>query len=275
MMPHRRSFGSPWIVAVLLVVGIASVRAASAEVRPGLTDPRPGPALRACDTCFAGGPLLARASLWYGLGAVACVAVTIPQDRWLTEEATESSSPAALRLSRLAQPLGNAFVLLPATAVVYGIARWKSHAALAGSAERVAASILVTGAATLVLKEAIGRLRPHESQNDALVFQPFSAHSSFPSGHASVAFAVATMLAEEHPSWEIRCLAYGAASLVAWSRVRDGEHWTSDVVAGAALGIWAASGVEHAMRSDDRAARRWSGLTTRLDPSGVAIAWRF
>jgi membrane-associated phospholipid phosphatase len=30
------------------------------------------------------------------------------------------------------------------------------------------------------------------------------------------------------------------AGLVGWSRLRDGEHWSSDVVAGAALGFWTA-----------------------------------
>ncbi len=274
MLRHRAP-GPPWTVAYLLVVVTVCVGAASAEVRPRVTDPRPGAVCPARDSCFAGRPLLARTDLWYGLGAVACVAVTVPQDRWLTEEVTESSSAGARRLSRLAQPLGNAIIVLPATAIVYGIARWSGHTALAGSAERSAVSILATGAATLVLKEAFGRLRPHDSQDDAAVFRPFSGHSSFPSGHASVAFAVATTLAEEHPSWGPRCLAYSAASLVAWSRVRDREHWTSDVVGGAALGICAAREVERRMRSDSGATRRLSRLTTCLGPSGVALAWRF
>jgi membrane-associated phospholipid phosphatase len=57
---------------------------------------------------------------------------------------------------------------------------------------------------------------------------------SFPSGHASMAFAVATVQAELHPDeapyW------YGGAALVSLSRVKLRRHHVQDVLAGAALG---------------------------------------
>ena len=43
-------------------------------------------------------------------------------------------------------------------------------------------------------------------------------------------------------------VAYPIASLVGWSRVQDDEHWASDVVAGAALGLWTARKTEEALR---------------------------
>ena len=49
-------------------------------------------------------------------------------------------------------------------------------------------------------------------------------------GHATVAFAAATMAADRHPDqapwW------YGAAALIGWSRVRKNRHRTEDVLAG-------------------------------------------
>ena len=61
--------------------------------------------------------------------------------------------------------------------------------------------------------------------------------SSFPSGHTTAAFSAATVYAYEYKDeLLIPILAYSAASLVGISRITQNAHWTTDVVAGAALG---------------------------------------
>ena len=69
---------------------------------------------------------------------------------------------------------------------------------------------------------------------------PFtSSYTSFPSGHTTTAFAVATVLAMGyHDKIWVGISSYTMASLVAVSRIHDGKHWGSDVVAGAALGFF-------------------------------------
>jgi len=62
-----------------------------------------------------------------------------------------------------------------------------------------------------------------------------TAHDSFPSGHATAAFAVATMESEFHP--REAPLWYAGAAAIADSRVVLHRHRWSDVVAGAALGF--------------------------------------
>ena len=57
--------------------------------------------------------------------------------------------------------------------------------------------------------------------------------SSFPSGHASAAFCAAGLLGHGKATWP---LYYGAAAVVASSRVHVKIHHASDVVAGAVLG---------------------------------------
>lgn len=98
------------------------------------------------------------------------------------------------------------------------------------------ASILSFVIANLVLKPVIGRQRPGVSDGET-VFDPFSHDPSFPSGHATEAFAVASVIAMRSEGWVIPTLVYTTASLVAVSRVEQSDHFTSDVFAGAVLGI--------------------------------------
>jgi hypothetical protein len=99
----------------------------------------------------------------------------------------------------------------------------------AGKAEMIqgAKALAVTALFTQALKYTVGEDRPH-SESD----------TSFPSGHASEAFAMATVLADykPHSKW----VAYGTATAIAWSRVQSGAHHWQDVVAGAALGHFTA-----------------------------------
>ena len=59
---------------------------------------------------------------------------------------------------------------------------------------------------------------------------------SFPSGHASVAFAAAVVLA--HHQKKHRLLLYLWATLTAFSRIYLGKHYPLDVIVGAALGCF-------------------------------------
>ena len=83
------------------------------------------------------------------------------------------------------------------------------------------------------IKVATQRLRPDGSD-----------HLSFPSGHATITFATATVI-ERHLGWRKALLAYGIASYVALSRLHDDKHWLSDVIFGAAVGTIAGRTVVH------------------------------
>jgi membrane-associated phospholipid phosphatase len=65
---------------------------------------------------------------------------------------------------------------------------------------------------------------------------PNGEEHSFPSGHTSIAFAGATFLQVRY-GWEYGVPAFLAAAFVGYSRVESEEHWTKDVVGGAAIGI--------------------------------------
>ncbi len=87
------------------------------------------------------------------------------------------------------------------------------------------------------LKYAAGRVRPDQTTdpNDWR-----AAGTSFPSLHASAAFAIGTVFAESGSDdyrWFRRVVGYGMAGATAYLRVHGNQHWLSDTVAGAALGI--------------------------------------
>lgn len=89
---------------------------------------------------------------------------------------------------------------------------------------RTADTLVVTAVACRALKAVVREPRPDGRGND-----------SFPSSHAALAFAAATMAAERQPRQAAYW--YGGAALIAWSRVRVNRHRPREVLAGAALGF--------------------------------------
>jgi len=113
--------------------------------------------------------------------------------------------------------------------VVYRHRRWTAYGvamALAGAA---------AGVSVQVVKYTIGRTRPE------LWLGPFhharASATSFPSGHTVGAFALAGVLMLASPSRTMRIIAFLLALSVAVSRVLAFRHWTSDVLASAAIGM--------------------------------------
>jgi membrane-associated phospholipid phosphatase len=99
----------------------------------------------------------------------------------------------------------------------------------------LAASLIANEIIVPALKYSVGRVRPSDTANPYR-FRPFTNHNSFPSGHTTQAFAVATVIASHYPRWWVKVLAFGSAGLVGYCRVEQNSHFTSDVVAGALIG---------------------------------------
>jgi membrane-associated phospholipid phosphatase len=102
-------------------------------------------------------------------------------------------------------------------------------------AARVGATILVSESVSGVLKDRIGRARPPLADPDPAPLVTLPHTSSFPSGHATVGFACATVLALSVP--RLRWPLYALAASIAFSRVYVGVHYPFDVLAGAVLGV--------------------------------------
>ncbi|HEX8361618.1 MAG TPA: phosphatase PAP2 family protein [Longimicrobium sp.] len=109
---------------------------------------------------------------------------------------------------------------------------------LSSAAAHALAALLASGVANGTLKFVVGRERP-SATDDPHSFHPFNTDNrwqAFPSGHAVVAFSLATSISHEAGRPWATALAFGGATLVGWSRIYDDKHWTSDVVGGALTG---------------------------------------
>ena len=82
-----------------------------------------------------------------------------------------------------------------------------------------------SGIITYGMKRLVGRKRPLDET---------LGNPALPSGHAAIAFSVATILGYQYP--KLRIPLYIGAGLVSFSRIYLGRHYMSDVVTGAAIG---------------------------------------
>jgi membrane-associated phospholipid phosphatase len=143
---------------------------------------------------------------------------------------------------------------------------------------------------TDVLKMASRRERPREVDGHAsdwegpsILFESENPDAggfkSFPSGHSTGMWAVATILAHQYPSHGVvPVLGYGTALAMSYSRMAVNAHWLSDVVVGGLIGYGCARQVLSAHRAA-RMTKSEPGLRVGIDASsdymGVGLAYDF
>jgi membrane-associated phospholipid phosphatase len=159
-----------------------------------------------------------------------------PVRSYMLDNQTQGKDDAADVFRKVGQP--EVWALVPAVMIGTGLVFKKPGLARTGL--RAVTSAALAGGVTAVLKEVIGRVRPNVDGSEPLDFKPFSGNASMPGGHTSAAFGFSASLADDvHPLWAKIGL-YTLATGTAWSRVYNNKHWTSDVVAGAIVGIGSA-----------------------------------
>ena len=98
-------------------------------------------------------------------------------------------------------------------------------------------SFLTAAVVTEAVKFAVHRPRPYITYTDDLVPVKTTVGYSFPSGHTSLTFAVATSLSLSSKKWYVVAPSMLWAAGVAFSRLYLGVHYPSDVLTGMAVGI--------------------------------------
>ena len=100
-------------------------------------------------------------------------------------------------------------------------------------------AFIFSGAITGAIKLIVGRRRPYAGDNH-LFFRPLQINNddykAMPSAHATLSFAVSTVMAKSVDNIYWKIFWYGSATLVGASRVYHNKHWLSDVTMGAIIG---------------------------------------
>ncbi|MBQ8673022.1 MAG: phosphatase PAP2 family protein [Bacteroides sp.] len=121
--------------------------------------------------------------------------------------------------------------------VAMAVAAWiKDDRELLKDAVYVGTSVASTFIVTYGMKYTFDRRRPYERYPDRVHPYSYEDSPSFPSGHTSTAFALATSLSIKYPKWYVIAPSALWACSVGVSRMNEGVHYPSDVLAGAAIG---------------------------------------
>jgi membrane-associated phospholipid phosphatase len=133
-------------------------------------------------------------------------------------------------------------IMLGFTQVGNGFATLGFAVILLLARERILAYELILGTLTLwltvvLVKAIVRRSRPYISLTQARIVGYRARGRSFPSGHTSQSFFIATLMAQHfHASLWVAFLLYAIALLVGLTRMYVGAHYPRDVMAGSILG---------------------------------------
>jgi hypothetical protein len=119
--------------------------------------------------------------------------------------------------------IGHPWTQFGATALWYAISKKNQDDLSQERAKSMIAALSVAGVTTFGLKA----IRDNEAPN--------GKDWAWPSGHAASSFTVASML-DEFYGPKVGVPAYALASLISYRMLDTGDHWTSDIIFGAAIG---------------------------------------
>lgn len=207
------------------------------------------------------------------LGSFALMTVDKPIRRQVREWRGGGDSPV-FEFGRWA---GRGHVTIALAAGCYGAGLLGNREHLRVTGRLLFEAFVTAGTTTTILKWVFGRHRPY--LNDGPVdFTPpgwKSPNRSFPSGHSTVGWLTATVLAKRTDSQVLKIAYYTAASIISASRVYHDRHWTSDVFLGGVIGYTAADFVVRQETLYQPGLQQATHLRVQPYLSGVALEYRF
>lgn len=176
------------------------------------------------------------AMAWAGAAAILGTGFLLDRaiDRW------SLNHPNHVGLDRVAkdvEPLGSTAGILVAVGLYAGGAAFGAPEVKATGTDAMIAIAIAELGLVVPLKVLAGRSRPYSNEGTH-AFHPFAGGVSFPSGHTTVSFALASVIAEHADNVFVSVASYGLAGLVGLARMEQRSHFLSDVVAGGLIGTF-------------------------------------
>lgn len=198
-------------------------------------------------------PLFTLSDAALAVGFTGLTFALYPVDKSMAERLQNQNSLLSKSIDKWAT--GFDYLTLPGVFVLgigtYAFGRITKQVNVTDVAWHATEAVLVGSILTEVIKVSAGRSRPFVTSDtnprDFKLGAGFAndARKSFPSGHATIAFAAAAAVTSEvHRLWPryavaTGALVYGSATAVALARMYQNQHWASDVVVGAGIGTFA------------------------------------
>lgn len=193
-----------------------------------------------------GAPLKWEKEDWsrFAVAALAVAGTAVLLDRPLHDAVLRNEHDSWKRASRNLERFGSNYAI--AVTGGFYLAGWIGghEETRATGADAISASVITGLLMVPAMKFAAGRARPFQDKG-TFTFKPLGGNASFPSGHTTEAFTVASVIAAHYPDTWVQITAYGFASLAGLSRIEQNAHWASDVVAGALIGTTVGRAVAH------------------------------
>ena len=140
------------------------------------------------------------------------------------------------------------YVALGVPAVMGVIGLIKKDTKLQKDAVYIGTSVVGAFAISMGMKYIFNRTRPYDTWPDMITPRSTEVDPSFPSGHTASAFALCTSLCIRYPKWYVIAPSAIYAVSVGVSRMHEGVHYPTDVMAGALIGAGCAVGSIYATK---------------------------
>lgn len=202
------------------------------------------------------------------MGGGMILLIAARHDAQITSDLTHLEKEPSELLIRIVEEFGNVRSVRPLAGVVFLGSLMTNDGRLQDAAFTSLEAIVLANLVTSSLKTVFGQSRPWQNEG-ALDFRPFSGNTSFPSGHATTAFAFITpWLLYYQNVLTPGLLVLGAGT--AFTRMVTDNHWFTDVVAGSAIGF--ATAYLLTQRHEDESRRIRFAPSLSFDQVGLTVA---
>jgi len=160
-------------------------------------------------------------------------------DSEIRDYAGRNHSSLGNKAATFENSLGNPLYILPPLGLFYLYGHLNDDQKARQTSLLAVESLAISGVFAWTLKVTIQRPRPYTGESPTTWNGPSlkMGDASFPSGHTTAAFSIASVFAEEYGSNPyVPPIVYGLATLTGFARLYDNKHWASDVFFGGAIG---------------------------------------